>query len=59
MPLSRSSLSSTQTAQEIRCRYCDMYLCEGSKLRRQGTTVVCSDPAFEQLVRPQQSPGGN
>lgn len=47
------------TAKEIRCRYCDKPLCKGSSLRRQGTTVVCFDSLFEQLVKPPKSTGGN
>ncbi|UJR31193.1 hypothetical protein I4U23_018699 [Adineta vaga] len=51
------SQNNQATAREIRCRFCDKYLCNGSSLRYQGTTVICKDPAFEQLVNLPKSPG--
>ena len=51
--------NSEPSAKEIRCRFCDKLLCKGSSLRRQGTTVVCKDPAFERLVNPPKTNGGN
>ncbi|CAF1411589.1 unnamed protein product [Rotaria sp. Silwood1] len=49
---SKLSLSNQETAKEIHCRFCDIYLCKGSSLRLQGTTVICVDPTFEQFVKP-------
>jgi len=54
---SSSSHSNQETAKRIHCRFCDTYLCKGSSLRLQGTTVVCVDSAFEQLVKPPKSAG--
>ena len=53
-----TSPSNAQTAQTIKCRYCDQFLCEGSRLRLQGTTIVCADAAFEKLINPPKTAGG-
>ncbi|CAF1045185.1 unnamed protein product [Rotaria sordida] len=54
---SKFSQSNQETAKEIHCRFCDTYLCKGSSLRLQGTTVICVDPTFEQRVKPPKSLG--
>jgi hypothetical protein len=54
-----SSQSNQQAAKSVHCRFCDTFLCKGSSLRLQGTTVVCVGPAFEQLVKPPKTAGGN
>lgn len=50
--------SKTKAAKAIHCRFCDTYLCSGSSLRTQGTTIVCVDSKFEELVKPPKSAGG-
>ncbi|CAF1036493.1 unnamed protein product [Adineta steineri] len=52
-----SSQNHQKPAKEIRCRFCDTYLCKGSSLRLQGSTIVCVDSEFERLVNPSNSAG--
>ncbi|CAF3376015.1 unnamed protein product [Rotaria socialis] len=52
-----ASQPNKETAKTIHCRFCDTFLCRGSSLRLQGTTIVCLDPAFEKLVNPPKSAG--
>jgi hypothetical protein len=42
----------------IHCRFCDTFICKGSQLRLQGTSVVCTDQSFEDLVKPPKTVGG-
>jgi hypothetical protein len=49
--------SNQPAAKTIHCRFCDTYLCKGSQLRLQGTTIVCADSAFEHLVKPPKTVG--
>ncbi|CAF0876492.1 unnamed protein product [Adineta steineri] len=52
-----SSQNYQKPAKEIHCRFCDTYLCKGSSLRLQGSTIVCVDSEFERLVNPRNSAG--
>lgn len=47
------------SAKNIHCRYCNEYLCAGTNLRLQGSTVVCVDPYFESHVKPPQTRDSN
>ena len=45
-------------AAKVHCRLCDAFLCAGSSLKRQGSTIVCVGAQFELLVKPSKIAGG-
>ena len=45
-------------AAKVHCRFCDAFLCTGSSLKRQGSTIVCVGAQFELLVKPSKIAGG-
>ena len=51
-------VASGPVAARVHCRFCNAFLCAGSSLKSQGTTIVCADAEFERLVKPPKIVGG-
>jgi hypothetical protein len=44
--------------EQILCRKCDRFICQASSLKRQGSTIICKDTKFPELVKPAHTIGG-